>query len=262
MRNNLKDLYVSYPFMPVVSTPDEPQETPPWFKSVKFLRVTVVLPAGMPADLSMNGDYIQATLTDLSPTTAYVKVQCPMYGWDHTYEVPVFTGGIPVGNSYLYTDETLPELSGLSYRIHPSCLVFQQIAPALKIEGPDGTMPPEMQLTNYNNGEFSQWLYFSKLYDLADGILRLANGNNVEVSGSSDSVLLTGTPGAGKGVMTTKPYVTTGSSFNGVMGKGLKSINGHTGNVLIQGTGAIVVSPGDDGHSLYIQLSRSPNQDA
>lgn len=254
MRNNLKDLYVSYPFMPVASAPD-------WFRNVKFLRVTVILPAGMPDTLEANGDYIQATLTDLSSTTAYIQVKCPMYSWTHTYEVPVFTGGIPTGNSYMYTDEALPELSDLSYRIHPSCLAFQQIAPTLRIEGPDDSQTPIMRLTDYSNGEYSQWLYFSRLYDLADSVLRLANGNNVEVSGSSDSVLFTGNPGAGRGVMLTRPYAVkdSDSSFNGVMGKGLKSINGHTGNVLLQGTGAVIVEPGNDGHSLYIRLSESPS---
>lgn len=254
MRNNLKDLYVSYPFMPVASAPD-------WFRNVKFLRVTVILPAGMPYALEANGDYIQATLIAISASTAYIRVRCPMYAWNHMYEVPVFTGGIPTGNSYVYTEEALPELSGLSYRIHPSCLVFQQIAPALKIEGPDGSQTPVMHLTDYNNGEYSQWLYFSRLYDLADGVLQLTNGNNVEVSGSSDSVLFTGTPGAGRGVMQNKPYAVADndSSFNGVLGKGLKSINGHTGNVLLQGTGVVVVEPGNDGHSLYIRLSESPS---
>ena len=254
MHNNLKDLYVSYPFMPVASAPS-------WFRNIKFLRVTVVLPAGMPNVPEANGDYIQATLTAITASTAYIRVRCPVYSWNYMYEVPVFTGEIPTGNSYVYTDETLPESSGFSYRIHPSCLVFQQIAPALKIEGPAGYQPPVMQLTDYNNGEYSQWLYFSRLYALADGVLRLANGNNVEVSGSSDSVLFTGTPGAGRGIMSAKPYAVgdNDSSFDGVMGKGLKSINGHTGNVLLQGTGAVVVEPGNDGHSLYIRLSESPS---
>ena len=251
MRNNLKDLYVSYPFMPVETAPS-------WFRNVKFLRVMVILPAGMPTTISTNGDYIQATLVDLSPDTAYIQVQCPMYSWNHTYEVPVFTGDIPTGNSYLYADTALPELSGLSYRIHPSCLVFQQVAPTMVIEGPDTPSTPVMQLTDYNDGEYSQWLLYSKLHDLANGILRLANGYNVEVSGSSDSVLFTGTPGAGKGIMPSQPYYAADNSFNSVLGKGLKSINGHTGNVLLQGTGSVVISPGDDGHSLSIELSGNP----
>lgn len=234
MRNNLKDLYVSYPFMPVASSPS-------WFKSVKFMRVMVTLPASQPVTSELNGDYIVATLKTLSASQATVHVVCNTYGFEEDVTVPVFTNSVPTGNSYLYTDSALPTLSNLSYRIHPSCLVFQQTAPTLTMEVHSGNENPVVQL-EYSNGVVSQWIRADKIEELQiDRVLWLANGHNVDVSGSSDTVIFTGAAGAGTGIWDIVPYSTESTTFDGYRGKALRSINGKTGNVIIQGDLSVAV---------------------
>lgn len=243
--NNLKDLYVDYPFLPVVTAPA-------WFKSVKYMRITVVLDAFQPTEMGRNGNFITATLTGISPTKVYVNVTCQQYSWNHDYEIDVFTGTIPSGNNYVYTDSELPTLTGLSYQIHPDCMVFQQIAPTLHMEKTTSSSSPVMQLEKGASG-ISQWLFADLVAsELVDGVLRLANGHNVDVSGSSDTVLFTGTPGAGIGQWVTAPYSTEGSSFDGFRGKGLRSINGKTGHVLITGDRSVAVDRGDGDNTLAI----------
>jgi len=249
--NNLKDLYITYPFMPVESAPD-------WYKDVKFMRIMVTLPAMQPVASSSNGDHIVATLTAITPTAATVKVMCAIYGYTEEDpliidDIPVFTGGIPTGNSYLYTDTTLPTLSGLSCRIHPSCLAFQQRAPKLTIEGSTTGTPPNVML-EYGTGVVPQWIVADAIeaYEV-DDVLWLTNGHNVEVSGSSDSVLFTGAPGAGKGMWETDPY-TRAPSYNGYLGKALRSINGHSGIMLLQGDRSVDITAGRTGETYYDKL--------
>lgn len=240
--NNLRELYVSYPFLPITSEPDDPQPTPDWFRNVKYMRVMVDLPAQDPVDPGSNGDFIQATLTAISSQTVTVHVVCSVYGsyvngswvpWSKDINVPVFTGiDIPTGNSYLYTDTLLPTLTGLGYKIHPGCLVFQQSAPILQMETTAGDSPvrPSVDYTGdsiVQSGSISEagllWVRTA---------LRLENGHNVEVSGSSANVVFTGAAGAGKGTWDALPY-DEGETLDGYQGKGMRSINGHHGDVLM-----------------------------
>jgi hypothetical protein len=233
MYNNLKDLNISYPFLPVETMPD-------WFRHIKYMRVSVTLPAQQPEEQTQNGDNIIATLVELGGYTSKVRVQCKTYGYDEEISVPVFTGSIPHGNSFIYTDSVLPHLTGLSYRVHPSCLMVQQEAPLLRVETYNDTTPPKMQL-KYEDGDISQWLAYDIIESILDGILILNNGNNLEVSGSSDSIMFTGAVGAGTGVFAAPPY-TKDSSFDAFRGKALRSINGKSGNVLISGQQSVAVT--------------------
>lgn len=240
MRNNLKELYVSYPFMPVDVMPD-------WFGNVKFMRITVVLPASQPVDLQMNGDFIKATLVSISQTTAQVRVECTQYDYDRLQSIPVFTGGIPVGNSYLYTEGALPTATGLSYRIHPGCLVFQQIAPALRMERWLSEQTPAMKLRlNIVDGdkEVHQWVGNTETGMASIGSsLVIEDGQNVEVSGSSGNVVFTGAAGAGKGIWKDDPRDTSDASYNGHRGIGMRTINGHPGNVILRGDRSVEIDP-------------------
>ena len=244
MRNNLKELYVSYPFMPVDVMPD-------WFGSVKFMRITVVLPARQPVNMQMNGDFIKATLISISQTTAQVRVECAQYGYNEVQPVDVFTGGIPYGNSYIYTDGALPTATGLSYRIHPGCLVFQQTAPALRMERWVSEQTPAMKLRLvFDNDQkiegIPQWVASGDTGMASiEGSLVLEDGQNVEVSGSSGNVVFTGAAGAGKGIWKDDPRDISDASYNGYRGIGLRTINGHSGNVLIRGDRSVEIDPAE-----------------
>lgn len=246
MYNNLKDLRISYPFLPV-------ETAPAWFGSIKFMRVVVTLPAKEPLDLQKNGDYIKATLTTLAGNLAIVHVECAAYGswgmdandqpvltpWSANIAIPVFIGVMPYGISYIYADSQIPTIQGASWRIHPSCLVFQQEAPKVSIETSGSA--PAVELT-YSDGDISQWIVADIIEDITDGILWLDNGHNIEVSGSSKSVLFTGAAGAGTGTWSESPCDDSSTTFDHVRGKALRSINGKTGNVLINGEQSVKIT--------------------
>ena len=232
--NNLKDLYVDYPFLPVASAPA-------WFKSIKYMRIMVTLPVCQPKVIEHNGATVSVYLKAITATDAIVHVDCLQYDYHQDLSVKIFVGSIPCGNSYLYTTEDLPVLSGLSYQIHPDCLVFQQEAPVLHMEVWNGSSSPVMTLEYNGEHDISQWLKADLVEKLMDQVLWLANGHNVEVSGSSDTVIFTGTPGAGKGIWDTPPYSTESTTFDGHRGVGLHSINGKTGQVFIRGDRSVDV---------------------
>ena len=79
-----------------------------------------------------------------------------------------------------------------------------------------------------------------------EGTLSLVNGRNVEVSGTSESVIFAGAQGAGAGMFDSEPYTklnpdTGDDSFAGVEGKALRSINGRSGTVLIGGDKSVEI---------------------
>lgn len=227
MLNDLKDLNISYPFMPVASMPE-------FFGNVKNMRVLIELPAMQPVDNGKNGDFITAILKgfhNADGDKARVHIVCASYGYAEDIEVPVFYGTLPTGNSWLYTDGPVPMTLDMNYRIHPSCLIFQQLAPVLHLEMPSSGLPP-VDVKLEDDDVLSPYMLDTDLFTWDDW-LELVNGNNVEVSGSSDSVVFMGAAGIGRGTFPVSPY-TTDSSVNGRRGVGLRSINGLAGNVLIQ----------------------------
>ena len=237
MLNDLKDLNISYPFMPV-------EETPAFFTAVKNMRIIIELPAMQPTVADRNGDFITAYLTGIVGSTATVHVVCHWYGYNENIDVPIVYGGIPTGNNWMYAldavtwPENAPEEG---YRIHPACLAFQQKAPTLYIEGSTTGTPPIVTYPEDPDDEYmSPYLLDTDMIAWEDW-LELENGHNVEVSGSSDSVVFTGAVGIGKGVFPAKPYVTD-DDWSYKKGLGIRSINGLTGDVLILGERSVDVS--------------------
>lgn len=234
MSNELKDLSISYPFMPVAVQPA-------FFRNVKYMRIVVILPAGQPVNLAKNGDYIVAMLTGFDATTAHVRVTCSAYGYSENYNVPIVWSGIPTGNNWMYVEgdiEWPQDAPEAGYRIHPSCLVFQQMAPILKIEKSDSGLPPVI-IQQDDDDTISPYMLDTDMFQW-DDILELENGHNVEVSGSSDSIVFTAAAGIGKGVFPVKFY-TQADNLAGKRGVGMHSINGRTGDVLIHGDRSVEV---------------------
>ena len=234
MYNELKDLSISYPFMPVAVQPA-------FFRNVKYMRIVVILPAMQPANLSKNGDHIVATLTGFDSEYAHVRIACAAYDYDEVYDVPIVRSGIPIGNNWMYVEGDIAWPSGNEegFRIHPSCLIFQQEAPILKIEKPDSGLPPVI-IQQDDDDTISPYMLDTDMFQW-DDILELENGHNVEVSGGSDSVVFTAAAGIGKGIFPVKFY-TQADNLSGKRGVGMHSINGRTGDVLIHGDRSVEVN--------------------
>jgi hypothetical protein len=71
--------------------------------------------------------------------------------------------------------------------------------------------------------------------------LSFEDGFNVSVSGSDSSLVFTGTAGAGNGVWTVSPFADI-PSWNTNPGRGLRSINGQTGAVMLEGSPSVNLS--------------------
>lgn len=234
MYNDLRSMYICYPFMTVDSIPD-------WFKYVKDMRIVVTLPAMQAAHMDQNRENIKITLTSISHTTAIIKLSCASY-WitDKEISIPVFTNTLPGTPSFVCATEVLPTLTGLSYDIHPACLVFMQKAPVLWMEQESRNGEPYVMV------ELEDGVPVQKIYNTDDrrisDVLRLMNGKNVGVTGSSSSVLFTCGVGLGSGTYQKKPYTEDPETFTYAQGKRLRSINGQTGDVLISGDRSVEIT--------------------
>lgn len=235
MLTELKDMSISYPFLPIAQQPD-------FFRNVKYMRVVVVLPAMQPINMNKNGDFIKAALVGIAdPMIALVRVTCPAYDYEENIQVPIFYEQMPKGYSWMYADGS-PEwpynFPEEGYRIHPSCLVFQQAAPLLKIEGTTSGLPPVI-IQMDDDDTVSPYMLDTDLFQY-DDTLELENGHNVEVSGNSSAIVFMAAAGIGRGIFQAKPY-TQADNLAGKRGVGMRSINGLTGNVLMHGDRSVEV---------------------
>ena len=214
MLESLKDLYISYPFLPILNPPD-------FFQHIKDIHVVLELPA---QDLLLgyknnrNGNYVRAWLTALVSADgdidayAEVKVQCSQVQDElFTVKLPFidWTGGVPHTANWLMCDnELLEDLSSIEaftpYELNPDVLVLMQKAPAL---------------------------YKGKAK--LDHTLHVGNGHNTTVTLSNGQLAFYGASGVGSGLygMNT-PFALSDDK----QAAGLRSINGLTGDVRIEGT--------------------------
>lgn len=209
MLDSLKDLYISYPFMPVENPPD-------FYKHVKDIRCVVTVPALNPISLVENDNYIRAFLLRLDGNTARVRVICSQFGdvsgWT-VIDIPVFTTeqGAPGTQSYIVVDEQITVNSG-SYELQPDTLLFIQKAPYVYISAlgePD------------ENG-----------YKQSGPVIDTENGNNVSITKGQNGIIIYGAPGAGLGLYASVPGCYPVPEH--LQNKGAISINGLYGDVWLK----------------------------
>ena len=175
-------------------------DRPDWFRYVKDARIVVEIPVGN-WDKSTNGDDIQVILTGMTGSTATVEVTCVPVG-GKTVSVPIYKEeNVPATQSFFIIDNDFDTTSGFTAndRIHPDCLTLLQAAPAI-------------------NGSTAS-------------LLKFYNGNNITASKTVSGVMLYGVEDGGRGLYKQEIHETE----EYMEGKGLKSINGFTGDVWIKG---------------------------
>ena len=204
MLDALKDLYISYPFMPVENRPD-------LFTHIKDIRCVVTMNAANPISLVENDNYIRAWLVSITERRALIKVRCNQYDYLGVLEVPVYKAsvGAPATNSYVLIDDAFvaPD-SDIEYEIQPDTLLFIQKAPVIRI-------------TN-NMGNTAQ---------LPGPTITTAYDHNVSITKGQSGVIIYGAPGAGLGIYTDVPNCYTAQA--NLAGDGAISINGLYGYVRI-----------------------------
>lgn len=211
MLESLKDLYISYPFLPVTVAPD-------FFRQVKDIRLVLELPA---VDVLLgyknnrNGNYIRVWLTGFATggntaAKALLKVQCSQISDDFIEtDVPLYSweGSLPDTQSYMLCDpallESLPTVSE-PYELNPEILVLMQTAP---------------KLTKYGNA--------------LPETITVSNGYNVMASITNDMISLYGAVGVGEGTYeVNQPFAISVDT----QAQGARSINGLYGSVTIEAT--------------------------
>jgi hypothetical protein len=236
MLESLKDLYISYPFMPM-------SEPPKWFKHIKDIRIVVKLDAaniifkyknysrGETTYVEGNWYAIRAYLRLINLTTmqAMVTVYC-----EQVQEEPIdlniniynWTDDVPGEQSYMLIDNDLATYSedfGIplsGYELQLDTVLFMQEAPHLFVSGEDCGHNPS-----------------------------IAMGHNVNVSEVDEGVLFYGATGAGLGVCKETDADVGKEVASRIpedkQGLGITNINGIVNSIWFKGTFPVSIKQED-----------------
>lgn len=211
MLDSLKDMYISYPFMPIANPPD-------WYKNVKDIRCVVAMDASNSISQYRNGNYLRVWLVKEGGHLG-IAVRCDQHNYEDIIEVPtyVWTAGAPATSSYMLVGSFFDAgaIGDGRYELQPDVLVFMQLAPRIL----------------YNDVE------------ITGGTLHSYKGYNVSISKSPNGIMFFGAAGVGNGAYTTDPIEALGEDQQGL---GARSINGLDGDVWIKGSYPVDVSIDSD----------------
>ena len=225
MIESLKDLYISYPFLPVEDKPD-------WFNHIKDVRLTVILDAANPILGYKNASNIRVWLTGLDPAhmVASFKVRCKQMTSE---DIPVTANlvswetGSPSTGNYVVIDSAalLPTLTEVEYELNPDVLLFMQNAPIMYYGAQQ--MPHAISVKT---------------------------DHNVAASLTATGISLYGAAGGGTGVYTSVPKGMTLSEDKQSLGA--NSVNGTQGMVWLVATFPAKATTTIENGNLRITFSR------
>lgn len=245
MDNSIRDMAVWYPLVPdALHT-----AVPDFVKHVLDMKVYVRLYA---EDLvqqtdGMNIDMLDAWLTGTTTVTVSRTGASPV-----VVSLQVFTGRDSrpqAGTSYIVMDESV-QFYGGPYKVHPDCFVFLQDAPVIQLMARGGVMSTDgrpMEGGGRINGAVGDPV------PVPSAELAFASGYNVQADYLDGTLSFDGMSGYGAGVYDTPPYVDV-SAYSTRPGKGLRSINGVTGDVSIEAGSVLDVDDAVSGDTITITL--------
>lgn len=259
MVESVRDLAAWYPFMPNAA------EKPWWADRILDMRLVITLPEAEldDQDEGLNEDLIKVYLKSFSPTTATISLLSPVLPADTEVEVPVYAGrdSMPTSQSYIIVDSDFSDSeSDCGTPVHPACFILLQRAPKLgfmtrtKVSSIDGTSD---QSDSSGQSRIDGADYSDSTVYYPD---RLENGNNVEIYVTGDSIVFSASPGAGTGVYTTPPY-TDVQSYSVDPSRGLRSINGLSGTVMLANGPSVDESTSYDEPTITVRLAPSSESD-
>ena len=218
MISNIKELAVSYPFLPLTTVPGA-------LKHIKDVRIIYILPVGDGAATSSHSLEHYAELIAITEAVASFRIVCTILNIDEQVDVPVTTGVdvVPVANSYIIVDEPVAYTG--THRLHPDCVLFMQQAPRLSVR-------ERTDVTKNDEATYEEPIL------IAGPTIAINDGHNVQASGTTAGMRFTGGVGSGKGIYTELPYNDV-EPDDVKMGHGLKSINGITDAVTIAGSSSV-----------------------
>lgn len=246
MSESIRDLAGWYPLLPNGTT------IPDAAKNILDMRVHAMLD---PGDFTIHGSgatavsVARAFLTGMSSSSATVVVRSLPSRWmwdvdsvETTYTIPVYVGRDavpPPGEPYVVCAATPAAVTfDPPYEIHPDCLVIMQRSPSLwfMLRGPVSSTDAQPTAAGRIDGRVDPLPTAATLSKLS-----FEDGFNVSVSGSESSLVFTGNAGAGAGVWTVSPFNDV-QAWNTRPGRGLRSINGQTGAIMLEGSPSVNLS--------------------
>jgi len=219
------DLSVYYPFLP-----GETRE--PAILNILDAHILVRPPAGDNIGCPC-GDNVVITLGSITASTVTFLVTIGEYEHISTATAAIYTDpSTACGSENWVLVKQIPGTPDLRtitgvWRLHPSCLTIIQ-------------QPPLFRVVPYGNISIAGTGTSYAIKTLTDGsMLSIHNGYNISVSRTGNTVTLLAASGAGRGSYSYLPF----SEFSGktiTQGRGLRSINGVTGDIQLLSYGASV----------------------
>jgi len=232
---SLRAIATWYPILPVLP-PDT--DTSAVYEKLKAIarnildvRAVVDIPSGIDeTSLMDSGMSLRLSGYSIAAVTAVFSFTAGGTGMEQEVNLPIHVGrdSIPdAGKSYCILRETLENAFSFSSSdmdvpvlFHPDCIMPRQLPSLLKIYMKDTP-------STSGDSEFSSIVY---------GDLDFADGHNTSLAFYGNSLRITGGSGLGKGIYTEPPYSDV-SDYSALYSRGLRGINGLTGDIDISSAG-------------------------
>ena len=236
MSNTIRDLIAWYPLLPSGTAP------PDAVSKILDMKIIVCLePVDTQYDQVYNSPEFSFQLLSISGGSATVRRVCPLAGEPANMTINVYVGRDacpPSGESYIVVSESVSWTG--SAEVHPDCVLFMQRAPVLTFYATSLTEAFEVAHT-------------------ACPMLPLsfADGHNMQVEHSSGVLRFISGSGYGLGIFTEPPGGTGGVVVDAPaaqISKGLRSINGLTGDVRIHTDSTMQIEVDSSGGPVFLTL--------
>lgn len=172
--------------------------------------------------------------------------------WHVSMLVPVYEDidSEPYADSFVIvpnSDITIPEALSGRLVLHPSCIEIRQLPPRLMLFDRGGVYSTDSN-TETHVVTPVQTVYYASTSP------HLVSGHNVSISVDGQALVFKGASAAGKGVYTEPPYVDPDVTYAVHKGRGMRSVNGFTGNVSIVGDASVLVTTQENEGDIEIHI--------
>lgn len=234
MSSDVRDLQTYWPFLPSATVDDA---------AANIVDARIVLHVGgNPRAAETNGDFVQVNLVQIHDAVAIIECSVEEAGISGILmEVAVVKDNAPsYPESYFVVREDV-DISDFQWtgrlRVSPACVRVTQDLPTVSLQEKSG-----FHVTG-EDGTVGDWIRFGDT-------LAIKGSLNVSTSYENGELSINGgDPPSGK----YPPFVEINENTSVIGGRGLRSINGHTGDVTIEAKGEDVqVTTSQEGENIHI----------
>lgn len=243
MRSSTQDLQTYWPFLPTLNLT-------PAVQAIVDARIHHRVPARAIPTVDANGEWLRVTLDAIEGDRALVRISYPLYGWaDEVESLPVYLAGESItssGGGYLVvSDKDIARTygnDGMIAQFNPMCIDVLQELPTIRVSESTGSFSLlEASASGAGTPE-----------PVTGGTFGLAGGVNVSVTYEDGALSIVGedTP---EGKYPPFREIDENTTISG--GRGLRCVNGHTGDVtLASGSEDVVLDVSLDGDVVRVTI--------